>query len=56
MNVNQCSMRKWRGRRKCDCILLFCEIVITVFVLYEVKMENQKIKKKNLGGRQIGNF
>ena len=41
-------MIKGRERSKCDCILLiFCEIVnyvtkCSVFVLYEIKMENKK--------------
>ena len=32
-------MRKGRERSKCYYILLFCEIV---FTLYEIKMENKK--------------
>ena len=35
-------MRKGRERSKCYYILLFCEIVCSVFILYEIKMENKK--------------
>ena len=39
-------MRKGRERSKCDCILCKYVTLCSVFVLYEIKMENQKKKKK----------
>ena len=59
---------KRRERSNCDCILLFREIVkyvtlCSVFVLYEIMMENEKKTKKTHffwgrggGGGQIGIF